>query len=110
MKQALAAAMVSALVGACSSAPGPAPTGGAPDAAARGQAVAAQWCSACHTLAGTETDHTRAPTFEQIAQRPGRDAAYIRPFLDEDHFPMTTYRLLDGEKDDVTAMIVSLKK
>ena len=63
-----------------------------------------------HSLTGIETDKTRAPTYEQIAQRPGRDRAYIRAFLDEDHFPMSTYRLLDAEKDDVAVMIASLKK
>lgn len=108
----MAAMPAAMLVAACSTAPEPpkaTPQAG-PDPVTRGKAIVAQWCSTCHTLAGTETDKTRGPTYEQIAQRPGRDAAYIRAFLDQDHFPMSTYRLLDGEKDDVTAMIVSLKK
>lgn len=99
------------LLAACSTAPAPVPmtvSGG--DPVTRGKAIVAQWCSTCHSLTGIETDKTRAPTYEQIAQRPGRDAAYLRAFLDEDHFPMSTYRLLDAEKDDVVAMIVSLKK
>lgn len=84
--------------------PGPA---GDPE---RGKAVVAQWCSTCHSVAGTEGDKTRAPTFEQVAQRPGRDGAYLRTFLNEDHFPMSTYRLLDDEKADVVALVVSLKR
>lgn len=76
---------------------------------AKGEAVAAQWCSQCHTIRGVQSDPKRPPTFEQVAAREGRDRAWLRRFLNEDHFPMTTYRLLDDEKDDVVAMIVSLK-
>ena len=111
MKRAMMMAALAATVGGCSveRAPMATPQAG-PDPITRGKAIVAQWCSTCHTLTGMETDKTRGPTYEQIAQRPGRDAAYIRAFLDEDHFPMSTYRLLDAEKDDVTAMINSLKK
>lgn len=80
------------------------------DAQARGADAARQWCSLCHTLTGVETDSERAPTFQEIAARPGRDGAYLRRFLDEDHFPMPTYRLFDHEKDDVAAFIASLAK
>ncbi len=109
----LGAAGALALLAACSTAPAPGPTPvtvSGPDPVTRGKAIVAQWCSTCHSLTGIETDKTRAPTYEQIAQRPGRDRAYIRAFLDEDHFPMSTYRLLDAEKDDVAVMIASLKK
>lgn len=78
--------------------------------APRGEAVATQWCSQCHAIRGAQPDTRRPPTFEDVAARPGRDRAYLQRFLDEDHFPMTTYRLLDGEKDDVVAMILSLRK
>lgn len=77
---------------------------------ARGAAVVERWCAICHSVRGTETDPERAPTFEQIAGRPGRDAAYLGGFLDEDHFPMTTYRLFDEEKRDVVALIMSLQQ
>jgi mono/diheme cytochrome c family protein len=77
---------------------------------AKGEAVAAQWCSQCHTIRGAETDPRRPPTFEQVAARNGRDRAYLRRFLNEDHFPMTTYRLLEPEKDDVVALILSLRR
>ena len=75
----------------------------------RGAAVAAQWCSDCHAVRGVEADKNRGPTFAQVAARPGRDRAYLAAFLDQDHFPMTTYRLLEGEKTDVIALILSLK-
>ncbi len=82
----------------------------AEEAVRRGRLVVKQWCAACHTISGRETDPDRAPTFEQIANRPGRTRTYFRSFLDQDHFPMTTYRLFDTEKQDVVALLMSLKK
>lgn len=82
----------------------PTPVAGDP---LRGAAVAAQWCSDCHTVRGVEADKTRGPTFQQIAARPGRDAPYLAAFLEQDHFPMTTYRLLAGEKADIVALILA---
>lgn len=76
----------------------------------RGVAVVERWCAICHSVRGTETDPERAPTFEEVARRPGRDASHLRRFLDEDHFPMTTYRLFDEEKSDVVALILSLRQ
>lgn len=72
---------------------------------ARGEAVVARWCADCHALA---VDTADAPSFRTIAQRPGRDEAHLAVFLREDHFPMTTFRLFDHERDDVAAFIVSL--
>lgn len=94
-----------AVLAACATPPGR--FGGDP---ARGEAVVGEWCATCHSVRGVETDKNRAPTYEQIAARPGRDRAYLASFLEQDHFPMSTYRLLDDEKADVVALIVSLKK
>jgi mono/diheme cytochrome c family protein len=77
--------------------------------AARGEGVAVQWCGMCHSVSGRETDPDRAPTFEEIAARPGRDGTWFARFLDEDHFPMTTFRLFDDEKRDVVAFLLSLR-
>ena len=82
----------------------------AEEAVRRARLVVKQWCATCHTISGRETDPDRAPTFEQIANRPGRTRIYFREFLDQDHFPMTTYRLFDTEKQDVVALLMSLKK
>lgn len=111
IKPLFAAALIAPLALVACAAPKPASRAAAPAAgdAARGEAVAAQWCSDCHTVRGVENDKTRAPTFQQVAARPGRDRAYLASFLEEDHFPMTTYRLLDGEKADVIALILSLQ-
>jgi hypothetical protein len=64
----------------------------------------------CHSISGTGSNPEMAPTFEEIANRPGQDLDYLRRFLDEDHFPMTTFRLFDHEKRDVAEFIVSLGK
>ncbi|MCB1479307.1 MAG: hypothetical protein R3D43_01585 [Tepidamorphaceae bacterium] len=75
-----------------------------------GRRVVEKWCSQCHAQKGAETNPDRGPTYEQIASREGRNERYIRAFLDRDHFPMTTYRLFDHEKDDVAAFIASLAR
>ena len=77
---------------------------------AKGQRIVEKWCSQCHAQTGSENNPERGPTYEQIASLDGRDERYIRAFLDRDHFPMTTYRLFDHEKDDVAAFIASLAR
>lgn len=74
-----------------------------------GRLVVEKWCSLCHSVNGVNTDPDRAPTFEQIANRDGRDRAYLSRMVHEDHFPMTTFRLLEDEKRDVVAFILSLR-
>ena len=54
----------------------------------KGRLVAEKWCALCHSLTGVETDPDRAPTFEQVANRDGRDRAYLTRIVHEDHFPM----------------------
>jgi|SRR5690606_26963243 len=78
--------------------------------ALRGRVVVEEWCSMCHSVDGVETDPNRAPSFVTLAQRPGRDVAFYTQFLDEDHFPMTTYRLFESEKRDVAAFLAGLHK
>ena len=87
---------------------------GGPAAAAggdplNGRLVVEKWCALCHSLSGVNTDPDRAPTFEQIANRDGRDRAYLTRIVHEDHFPMTTFRLFEDEKRDVVAFILSLR-
>jgi len=75
----------------------------------RGRAVVEKWCRVCHVRTLAEQSPEMAPPFQKIVKRPGRDAAYLRAFLDEDHFPMTTFRLFDYEKDEVVAYLMWLK-
>ncbi|MFN3172049.1 MAG: c-type cytochrome [Hyphomicrobiales bacterium] len=77
--------------------------------AERGRAIAEQWCSVCHAETASETDQDMEAPFEELVARPGRDGARLRALMDEDHFPMTTFRLFADEKDDVVAYLVGLR-
>ena len=78
-------------------------------AADRGLAVVDEWCRLCHVRTEAEKSPDTAPLFQEIVRRPGRNKAYLRAFMDEDHFPMTTFRLFDSEKDDVVEYLMDLK-
>jgi mono/diheme cytochrome c family protein len=80
------------------------------DAVTRGDAVIEQWCRDCHLRADDPPDPVMAPPYEEIVLREGRDRAYFRRFLHEDHFPMPTFRLYEHEKDDVVAWLMALQK
>lgn len=82
----------------------------AEEAVERGAAAVEQWCRLCHLRASDRGGPDMAPPFEDIVQRPGRDRAYFRKFLREDHFPMTTFRLFDEEKADVVVYLMHLQK
>ena len=75
-----------------------------------GRLVVEKWCALCHSISGVNTDPDRAPTFEQFANRDGRDAAYLTRIVHEDHFPMTTFRLFEAEKRDVVAFLMTLRR
>ena len=82
----------------------------ADDSVSRGEAVVDQWCRQCHLRANDAPDPVMAPRFEDIVRREGRDEAYFTRFLNEDHFPMTTFRLFDREKTDVVAWLMALQE
>lgn len=75
----------------------------------RGEAVIDQWCRTCHQRASDKPDPDMAPPYEQIVLRPDRTWTYFVQFLKEDHFPMTTYRLFDSEREDVVAYLMGLQ-
>lgn len=82
----------------------------ADDAAARGEQAVEQWCRMCHLYATDAADPDMAPPFEDVVRREGRDEAYFVRFMQEDHFPMTTFRLFDDEKADVVAYLIALQR
>lgn len=82
----------------------------ADDAVARGAAVVEQWCRDCHLRADDPPDPVMAPPYEEIVMREGRDRAYFWRFVHEDHFPMTTFRLFENEKQDVVDWLMALQK
>ena len=85
-------------------------TAGTEDAAIRGAKVVDEWCRICHLRASDSPDPDMAPPYEEIVRRPGRDKEYFVRFLDEDHFPMTTFRLFDDEKRDVVEYLLFLQR
>lgn len=85
-----------------------------PASAERGEAVAQEWCATCHARDESERAARPAeagdgPSFTEIAGREGRDEQFLWDFLEEDHFPMPTYRLFPRERADIAAYIVSLR-
>lgn len=77
--------------------------------AEHGRALAQQWCSVCHAETAMETGPNMDAPFEELVVRPGRDSTRLRALMDEDHFPMTNFRLFAHEKDDVVAYLVGLR-
>jgi len=85
-----------------------------PASAERGEAVAQEGCATCHARDESERAARPAeagdgPSFAEIARREGRDELFLWDFLEEDHFPMPTYRLFPRERADIAAYIVSLR-
>lgn len=82
----------------------------AEDVASRGAGIVDEWCRMCHLQPADTPDPDMAPPFEEIVKREGRDEAYFARFMQEDHFPMTTFRLFDHEKADVVAYLMALQR
>ncbi len=80
------------------------------DAASRGSRIVDEWCRSCHQRPTDKPDPNMAPPYEEIVRRPGRDKAYFVGFMQEDHFPMTIYRLFEHEKADVIAYFMELQR
>ena len=110
---ALAILLAATLVAAAQQPP-PAPS------ATIGALVAERMCSYCHRIAPTrESDiEAGAPSFMEIANRPGRDAAFLRAFATEIHLVtsvgnppvvMPTAVLTPQARDDVVAYIIGFK-
>lgn len=84
--------------------------GAAVGAAERGSRVVEQWCRMCHVRVTDKAGPDMAPPFEEVVKREGRDEAYFVRFMQEDHFPMTTFRLFEHEKADVVAYLMALQR
>lgn len=100
----LRAAALAALLALAACAGSPQPSSGNVE---NGRRVTGKWCVSCHAVAGAR--NPSAPSFAEIARRPKRDDAYLRQFLEDDHFPMTMHRLFENEKEDVLAYLRSLR-
>ena len=73
-----------------------------------GRKVTEKSCVLCHAVAGAR--NPRAPSFQSIVRRQGRNDAYLRGFLEDDHFPMVMHSLIERDKEDVLEYFRSLRR
>jgi mono/diheme cytochrome c family protein len=89
---------------------------------ADGLALATEDCAACHRVQEsqpqppavvinetTSQEKILAPSFREIARRGGRDAAYLRSFVQQPHYPMPEQQFIPEELNAIVGYIVSLK-
>jgi mono/diheme cytochrome c family protein len=76
--------------------------------AINGARLASQWCGNCHAVGARGTD--MVPPLQEIAQRPGRDVAYLRTFLTSPHPPMPPFQLSRSDIADLAAYIAGLRQ
>ena len=76
----------------------------------RGQIIVDEWCRDCHVREGEKLTADMAPPYSMIVAIEGRDRAWFETFLEADHFPMTTFRLFDHEKEDVVEWLLDLQR
>jgi hypothetical protein len=50
---------------------------------------------------GVGTEEYEAPSFRQIAARPGRDANYLRTFIRAPHYPMREQMFIPKELEEI---------
>jgi hypothetical protein len=87
-----------------------------------GSTLAVEDCSACHRVTAeqpqpqpvvvqgsTSQETIQAPSFRQIARRPGRSAEYLRAFIQAPHYPMPEQQFIPEELDAIIDYITSLK-
>jgi mono/diheme cytochrome c family protein len=93
---------------------------GSPDKA--GKALAQDYCSACHRVSaeqappskvtvdtGSGSEEYEAPSFRQVAAKPGRDADYLRTVIQAPHYPMREQLFIPEELEQIVTYILSLK-
>ncbi len=89
---------------------------------ADGLALATEDCAACHRVQEsqpqppavainetTSQEKVLAPSFREIARRDGRDAAHLRSFIQQPHYPMPEQQFIPEELNAIVGYIVSLK-
>jgi len=79
--------------------------------AGKGELMAKRWCAACHVVApDQERGGTQAPTFSEIASKPGFDAGKLALFLLVPHPQMPDMNLSRAEAADLAAYIAAQSK
>jgi cytochrome c2 len=87
-----------------------------------GRDLATSYCGACHRVSSEQEPKPKfivdtevglqefsVPSFRQIALRPGRDADYLRTFIQAPHYPMREQLFIPKELDQIVSYILSLK-
>ena len=102
-----ASAMGVAMLAATIAAPAAAESGNA----ARGRALAEQFCAKCHAIApGRANPEPNAPGFVRMAADPEQTRASLRQFIMLPHFEMPAQTITTAEIEDVIAYILSLRR
>lgn len=84
--------------------------GGAPDTSA-GRRLAEAWCSECHALDATGIGKfSRAPDFEQIANRSSTTELSLKVFFRTSHRSMPNIIIAPDQADELAQFILSLKR
>lgn len=84
--------------------------GGAPDTSA-GRRLAEAWCSECHALEATGLGKlSRAPDFEQIANRSSTTELSLKVFFRTSHRSMPNIIIAPDQADELAQFILSLKR
>ncbi|MFZ5691943.1 MAG: c-type cytochrome [Pseudomonadota bacterium] len=75
-----------------------------------GWRLAEAWCSECHAVQPERAGGLlRAPSFADVAKRPGTTPLSLNVFLRSNHDNMPNLILKRDEADDIVAYILSLK-
>ncbi len=75
-----------------------------------GKRIAEMWCSACHRIDPNVVVIDPVPDFYSIANLSSSTALSLKVFLETSHENMPNFHLMQADKDDVIAYILSLKK
>lgn len=78
----------------------------------QGHELAKLWCQQCHLVdpEGTGFAQGGAPTFAEVASRPGQTRDNIKLWLVEPHPPMPDLNLSRDEIENLTSYILSLRE
>ena len=78
----------------------------------QGHELAGVWCKQCHLVDPEGTGFTQggAPTFAEVASRPGQTREKIKLWLVDPHPPMPDLSLSRDEIENLTSYILSLRE
>ena len=75
-----------------------------------GGRLAVRWCMACHVVDPNQSTATdNAPSFRDIAARPGTTAGSLERYLSVGHTLMPDFLLSSRERNALVAYILSLR-